>query len=203
MQHNDQMSFDLGKPPVQRKNKKPTQRGQALYFAALPNPDIAKLAAEMTVSLSQQNGLTRKPRKPDLYHATIYPIDIVSRSQEEATFAALGAGSTICLKSFPLLFDRVGTFGNGDNRQYVLWCTEGNEGLTTLRQELDAAMQSMGFESSVPKSFQPHMTLFYCDQILPELRLDQPIGWTVETFTLVNSFRGDGEHGHVWHWPLF
>jgi 2'-5' RNA ligase len=32
--------------------------------------------------------------------------------------------------------------------------------------------------------------------------LEAPIAWTVKMFTLVNSFQGDGEHGHVWHWPL-
>ncbi|AYG64922.1 2'-5' RNA ligase family protein [Rhizobium sp. CCGE531] len=203
MQRADQMSLDLGKPPIRRKGKSLPKRGQALYFAALPDPEIAKLAAEMTVDHSRRNGLTRTPRKHGLYHVTIYPIDIVSRSQEEATFAALGAGSTICLKSFPLVFDRAGTFGNGNNRQYVLWCREENEGLTTLRRELDAGMQSMGFESGIPRSFQPHMTLFYCDRILPEMRLEEPVTWPVENFTLVNSFQGDGEHGHVWHWPLF
>lgn len=203
MHHADQLSFDLGKLPINRKGKGSPKRRQALYFAALPDPEIAKLAAEMTVDQSRRNGLMRTARKHDLYHATIYPIDIVSRSQEEATFAALEAGSTICLKSFPLTFDRAGTFGNGNNRQYVLWCRDGNEGLATLRRELDAAMQSMGFESGTSGSFQPHMTLFYCNHILPDVILEAPIAWTVKTFTLVNSFQGDGEHGHVWHWPLF
>ncbi|PST23229.1 2'-5' RNA ligase [Rhizobium sp. JAB6] len=202
MQHVDQLSFNLGKPPINRKSKSPPKRRQALYFAALPDPEIARLAAEMTVDQSRRNGLMRTARKHDLYHATIYPIDIVSRSQEEATFAALEAGSTICLKSFPLIFDRTGTFGSGNNRQYVLWCRDGNEGLTTLRRELDAAMQSMGFESSISGSFRPHMTLFYCNHVLPEVILEAPIAWTVKMFTLVNSFQGDGEHGHVWHWPL-
>ncbi len=63
-------------------------------------------------------------------------------------------------------------------------------------------MQSMGFESSISGSFRPHMTLFYCNHVLPEVILEAPIAWTVKMFTLVNSFQGDGEHGHVWHWPL-
>lgn len=203
MPNSDQMSFDLGKPPLKVRGRRLSEHRQALYFAALPDPEIAKLTAEMAVDQSRQNGLRRMPRKHDLYHVTIYPIDIVTRSQEEATFAALVAGSTICLKSFPLVFDRAGTFGNGNNRQYVLWCREGNEGLTTLRRELDAGMQGMGFESIISRFFQPHMTLFYCDSILPEVRLDKPITWMVKTFTLVNSFQGASEHGHVWRWPLF
>lgn len=179
------------------------RRGQALYFAALPDPEIANLTASLTWDQSRRNGLSREPRQHDLYHASIYPIDIASRSREEAIFAAMQAASTIHLPSFELIFDRVATFGNGNNRQYVLWCRQGNIGLKILRQELATAMQSLGFDSDVLDNFAPHMTLFYCRRALPEVMLEKPIVWTVKTFTLVNSFQGEGEHGHVWHWSLF
>lgn len=204
MRNNEQLSLNLGGgSPKAPKTKVVWERRQALYFAALPNPEIAELTAELTWDQSRRNGLTREPRQHDLYHTTIYPIDIVSRSREEAIFAAMEAASTINMSSFPLTYDRVTTFGGDGNHQYVLWCRRGNAELRTLRRELDAALQNIGFESDVSEAFEPHMTLFYCRRVLPEVMLERPITSIVKNFTLVNSFQGDREHGHIWQWSLF
>lgn len=202
MHHGDQMSFDLGGTPIKRIGRKPPKHGQALYFAALPTSEIAKLTAEMTRDQSRRNGLRREPRQQDLYHTTIYPLDIAHRAREEAIVAAMDAASTIYMSSFELVYDCVATFGGRDNHQYVLWRRRGNEGLKMLRRELCIALQCAGFDTEAAEPFEPHMTLFYCGRVLPETMLGQPIRCPVRSLTLVNSFQGDGEHGHIWEWPL-
>ncbi len=202
MYHSDQMSLDLAGMPIKRKGKNLPKHGQALYFAALPTSEVAKLTAEMTWDQSRRNGLRREPRQYDLYHTTIYPLDIAHRAREEAIVAAMDAASTIYMSSFELVYDRVATFGGRGNHQYVLWRRRGNEELKMLRRELCTALQCAGFDTEAAEPYEPHMTLFYCGRVLPESMLARPVRWIVRSLMLVNSFQGDSEHGHIWEWPL-
>lgn len=63
-------------------------------------------------------------------------------------------------------------------------------------------MRFTGFANNDRREFEPHMTLLYRGQLIPEVVLDEPVGWTVRDFVLVHSLQGEGRHEHLCYWLL-
>lgn len=202
MRNNGQLSLNLGAGSRTRTSKADPTHVEALYFAILPDPDIASASLELANELRLQHGFSAKPRRPDLSHISLYPIGSYSGLPEEAAFAAMQAASTVRKPCFQVVFDRAVSFGGGDNRPLVLWSKEGNAELKALHRELDEAMQLTGFANDNGAKFEPHMTLLYRGHLIPEVMLEKPVSWTVRDFMLVNSLQGKGKHEHLCYWPL-
>lgn len=202
MKNNGQLSLNLGEGSQAGKSAADPAYEDALYFAILPDPEIASLSLELASDLRRQYGFSTKPRQSDLSHVTLYTIRFFRGQPEEAAFAAMQAASTVRKPSFQVVFDRAVSFGNGDNRPLVLWCREGNTELRALHRELDDAMRLTGFANDDGKKFEPHMTLLYRGHFIPEVILDKPVTWTVRDFVLIHSLQGEGEHKHLCYWLL-
>ncbi|CAN7534748.1 2'-5' RNA ligase family protein [Rhizobium rhizogenes] len=201
MKNSGQLSFNLGRPRNGQSETGPAHV-EALYFAVLPDPGTAALSFELASDLRTQYGFSAKPRRPDLSHISLYRIGSYRGLPEEAAFAAMQAASTVRKRSFQVEFDRAVSFGGGDNRPLVLWNREGNAELKALHRELDEAMQLTGFANDHGEKFEPHMTLLYQGHLIPEVRLERPVSWTVRDFVLVNSLRGKAKHEHLCYWLL-
>ncbi|MBB5575298.1 MULTISPECIES: 2'-5' RNA ligase family protein [Rhizobium] len=205
MKNNGQLSLNLGGGSRVRKSEADPMHSDALYFAILPDREVASSSAELAGHLRRQYGFSTKPRRSDLFHITLYPLGSYNGRPEpphEVAFAAMQAASTVSKTSFQVVFDRAVSFGNGDNRPLVLWRKEGNAELKALYRELDDAMRHIGFASDGREKFEPHMTLLYRGHLIPEVILDEPVTWTVRDFVLVHSLQGEGEHKHLCYWPL-
>jgi len=202
MRNNGQLSLNLGTGSQRRKSKADPTNVEALYFAILPDTDIASASFDLANDLRTQYGFSAKPRRSDLSHVSLYQIGSYSGLPEEAAFAAMQAASTVRGPSFQVEFDRAVSFGGGDNRPLVLWNKEGNAELKALYREIDDAMQLTGFARHHGRTFEPHMTLLYRGHLVPEIMLERPVTWTVRDFVLVNSLQGKARHEHLCYWLL-
>ncbi|OED00137.1 2'-5' RNA ligase family protein [Rhizobium sp. YK2] len=172
------------------------------YFALLPDAAIAARSHELAGHLRRQHRFSTKPRRPDLFHVTLYPIGSFRYLPEEVAFAAMEAASRVRKSRFPVVFDRAVSFGNGDNRPLVLWNKDGNAELKALYQELADAMRLTGIVLTKEKSVEPHMTLLYQGHLVPDIMLDEPVSWTARDFVLINSLQGEAKHEHLCYWTL-
>ncbi len=172
------------------------------YFAILPDVAIAARSHELAGHLRRQHRFSTKPRRPDLFHVTLYPIGSFRRLPEEVAFAAMEAASRVRKSRFPVVFDRAVSFGNGDNRPLVLWNKHGNAELKALHQELADAMRLTGIMPTKEKPVEPHMTLLYQGHLVPDIMLAEPVSWTARDFVLINSLQGEAKHEHLCYWTL-
>ncbi len=205
MKNNRQLSLNLG-DGGRRQTSLPSEQEPAngLYFAILPDQETAARSFELAGTFRRQYGFSTKPRRKDLFHITLYrmQIDPMRELPEDVAFAAMEAASTIRKRSFPVLFDRVVSFGNRDNRPLVLWNKDGNAELKALHRELDEAIELTGFKRGREKPVEPHMTLLYQGHLIPDILLEEPVSWTARDFVLINSLYGKATHDHLCYWPL-
>lgn len=201
MKNNGQLSLNLGQPESRRSGTAPAHV-DALYFAILPDPEIAARSLQLAGDFRRQYGFGAKPRRADLSHISLYEVGSFHGLPEEAAFAAMQAASTVRMRSFQAVFDRAVSFGGGDNRPLVLWNKDGNAEMRALYRELDDAMQLTGFARHKGRPFEPHMTLLYRGHLIPEVMLETPIMWTVRDFVLINSLQGLSRHDHLCYWRL-
>jgi RNA 2',3'-cyclic 3'-phosphodiesterase len=205
MKNNGQLSLHLGDAPRKRGAATDPLQSDTLFFALLPDPEIASLGVRLAGDMRRQYGFRTKPRPWDLFHITLYHLqsyDGLRESRHEVAFAAMQAASMIRSRTFQVIFDQAVSFGKDDNRPLVLWRKDGNAEVKALHRELHDAMQLTGFANEREKKFEPHMTLLYRGHHIPEVALEKHVCWTVRDFVLIRSLQGEGEHEHLCYWPL-
>jgi 2'-5' RNA ligase len=103
---------------------------------------------------------------------------------------------------FEVTFDRTISFRGGpDNRPFVLIDhSNGNLELMKLRQALDTKFSKYQRRSG-GNSFNPHVTLLYDQQSLPEEPIN-PISWMVGELALVRSEVGATKYEKLGSWKL-
>ncbi|WP_037149149.1 2'-5' RNA ligase family protein [Rhizobium freirei] len=205
MKNNGQLSLNLGGGSRSRTPPSLDQEPfNGLYFAILPDPEIAARSFELAGIFRRQYGFSTKPRRKDLFHITLYQmkIDPARELPEDVAFAAMEAASMIRRQSFQVSFDQAVSFGNTDNRPLVLWNKNGNMELKALHRELDEAVELTGFKRGREKQVEPHMTLLYRGHLIPDILLDEPVSWTARDFVLINSLYGKATHDHLCYWTL-
>ncbi|KAA1185626.1 2'-5' RNA ligase family protein [Rhizobium tropici] len=173
-----------------------------LYFAVLPDPETAARSFKLAGNFHRQYRSFAKPRRADLLHVTLFTIGSFRCLPEEMAFAAMEAASRVRKPSCPVVFDRAVGFGNGDNRPLVLWNKDGNAELKAIYQELVDAMRLTGITPAKEKPVEPHMTLLYHGQLVPDIMLEEPVSWTAKDFVLINSLQGQSIHQHLCYWTL-
>lgn len=202
MRNSGQLSLNLGGGSRKKTSEIDPAPINELYFAILPDPEVAAQSHELAGGFRRQYSFSTKLRRADLFHVTLYSIGSYRCLPEEAAFAAMQAASTIRKPSFPVVFDRVVSFGNGDNRPLVLWSKDGNAELKALHRELDDAIRLTGITPNSEKPIEPHMTLLYRGHLIPEVLLEEPVTWTARDFVLINSLQGEARHEHLCYWLL-
>jgi len=114
--------------------------------------------------------------------------------------------SQVTMSAFDVVFDRIQTFNTRDrdaaHRRYYLVVDGGDlPGLVRLNELFRRALFRCGLGAAMPKSFSPHLTLFYANRPIAP-RSIAPIRWTVRDIALVQSVHGLGRYEIVKRWSL-
>ena len=162
----------------------PTDR---LFFAALPDAATAARISDLASRLKIGHGLSGRTLRPEHLHVTLVHLGDSDGLCQERVQSATERASSVCMPSFKVIFDRVGSFKNG---AFVLRGEEGTIGLEVLQQRLSDTLDSRPARA---RPFTPHVMLLRDSQKVEEHDI-QPIEWTVKEVVLVHSLLGKTEH---------
>jgi 2'-5' RNA ligase len=175
----------------------PTDR---LMFLLYPDPATAEAIAREARRLKEALNLRGAPLATDRFHVTLHhlgdyvgvPNDVVAKGEV--------AGDTLNHPRFEVTFDRAASFANRPgNSPFTLQGGEGTGDLIGFQKALGDKMLAVRLKSD--KSFTPHITLLYDDQVVPAQAI-APIRWTADHFVLVRSKLGQAQHIVLRAWDL-
>lgn len=172
------------------------------YFALRPTPDSARIMTEVAASCCRLHGLSESPYDESRLHLSLHAVISPRGPRKGDLEAALRAAARVRAMPFAVAFGRLCTFRiRKDKRPTVLCCSDGSEKLAALRDELRHALvrEGLGRERA---HFEPHLTLVWDWKSIPPSCLDEPIGWTVEDFVLLQTVFGEGRQVEWGRWPL-
>ena len=182
---------DLKQSPLRRS-------GHVLFFAAVPPPDI-KTAMER----AWQTFGTGDPFRCDKLHLSIYAVAEVDHVDPTLVKRARQAANVLRTAPFTLRFDHLTTFGGApDHYPLVVSMDKASRGVNDIAAELHTACRKLGLTASRSSTVTPHVTLAYGAGFPEKRPLDQPITWTIDEITLIDSHQGKGRHEHLGTWPL-
>ena len=198
-----QFSMDL-EPPRPKWPAKTLEPGSnSLFFAVLPEPDIADRIVALATQLRAGHGLSGRLIPASRLHVTATPIADYATLLDYDVSAAMRAAESVAAKPFDISFNRLQSFGRpGGNQPLVLRCGDGAGAFGQLQKALLAALRANDYDGKAPAAYTPHITLLYDRRAVDETFLDDPIGWTVREFALVYSVHGEGRHMQLGRWPL-
>jgi 2'-5' RNA ligase len=198
-----QFSMDLEPPRPKWPAKTREPGSNSLFFAILPEPDVAERIVALATALRAGHGLSGRLIPASRLHVTATPIANYATLLDYDVSAALAAAAAVTAKPFDIAFNRLQSFGRpGGNQPLVLRCSDGLGAFGQLQKTLLAALKANDYDGKAPAAYTPHITLLYDRRAVDETFLDEPIGWTVREFALVYSLHGEGRHMHLGRWPL-
>ncbi|WP_193182335.1 2'-5' RNA ligase family protein [Nisaea sediminum] len=171
------------------------------FFALRPDARAAREMTEVGKLCRARCGSSARLYGPDRLHLSLVPAVSRSGFRRCDVEAACGAAARIRINPFTLRFDRLCTFGGRDKRPVVLRCDDDASAVTALRSLLRKELAKAGLCPGITQ-FQPHVTLFWDRNRVPETRLEAPIGWEVEEFVLVRSLIGRSRQVELARWTL-
>lgn len=179
---------------------KPTDR---LFFAILPDAQIAPRMVETAVRLRRDQGLTGRPSDVDRLHVTLHHLGDHLELRQDIVAAACAAAASVVSPPFDITFDRAGSFAtrNGNQPFVLRGSDEGLAGVGSLQKTLADAMRQVGLGRWVDVRFTPHVTLLYDSRMAAEQAVE-PITWSCREFVLVHSRIGQHRHAHLARWTL-
>lgn len=179
------------------------------YFTLVPPPAVAQDIERGAQLLARRFG-ARYPVRADRLHVSL---NGVWRSKDEIKPAliddALVAGDAVRRPGFDIAFDTVQTFA-GDSRSKtggrsivptVLTCSNGAREAMALYTDLRREMERLGMAVG-PRSFVPHLTIWYGPERVPDFLLKRPFRWPVRKFWLVHTTKGRTLPDYVGEWTL-
>jgi 2'-5' RNA ligase len=168
--------------------------GGRLFFAAVPDFDVAAKIYRVAGILKQAHRFSRKLIPRECLHVSLL---FLGRGSEQLVRDACEAVAEVKVTPFEVSFDRTASFcGKPGNRPFVLVGGDTLDRLKSLGHALDAAIAERGMARRVRRDFTPHVTLLYWDRAVEEHPV-APIRWTVNEFVLIHSLKG---HKHVARW---
>lgn len=179
------------------------------YFTLVPPPAVAQDLEYAAGLLARRHG-ARYPTKAERLHVSL---NGVWRSNDEIEPAlvedALEAGGAVRRPGFDIAFDIVQTFtgdsrsktGGRSNVPTVLTCSNGAREVQALYADLRREMQRLGMAVG-PRSFVPHLTLWYGPERVSDMHLRRPYRWPVRKFWLVHTVKGRKLPDYVGEWSL-
>ena len=180
----------------------PDRPKYSLFLAIFPDRLTAQHISELAMKIRETHGLRGRTRPLNHLHVTLhFPI----RCSEVAVCLV----GQICkevaalVPPFEIKFDRMLSFRGGiDNRPLVMVNHgDGNAALTRLHQALGAEMIGYWRRSDGNLRFNPHITLLYDRQGIPEEPID-PVSWMVDEIVLVRSEVGATKYERLGHWKF-
>lgn len=188
-------------PPSQRAGNRAPSRPRAdrsLFFAIYPHPEDAASIARLAVRLRERHGLRMKLTEAHRLHVTLHYLGgFLAAVPPEKVQAAREAAATVAPPSFDVMFDAAVRF-EGSKAFVLCGGHGGTAALEAFRQRLGEALADAGFEPG--QGFTPHMTLAYAPRAI-ERHAVEPVRWTADSFSLVESHVGEGIHEVLGRWP--
>jgi 2'-5' RNA ligase len=178
---------------VPRKARPP----RSLFFAIFPHPEDAESIAALGARLNDRHALKGTLTKAHRLHVTLHHLGNFPAVPPEQVQAALEAAATVAPPSFEVVFDEAIRFEK--SRAFVL-CGGGGgtSALAAFRQRLGEALADAGFRPD--HGFTPHMTLAYTPRKI-EPHSIEPVRWTADSFSLIESHVGESVHEVLGQWP--
>ncbi|WP_332691643.1 2'-5' RNA ligase family protein [Devosia sp.] len=179
------------------------------YFTIVPPPALAQDIERGAALLARRFG-ARYPIRADRQHVSL---NGVWRSKDEIEPAlvdeALEVGDAIRRPGFDIAFDKLQTFaGNSRSKTggrsivpTVLTCSNGDREVVALHADIRREMQRLGMAVG-PRSFVPHLTIWYGPERVPDLQLKRPFRWAVRQFWLVHTIKGQKRPDYIGEWSL-
>lgn len=170
----------------------------SLFFALQPDKDAAIRIFNSGSTLRALHRFRGKLIAPERLHITLHFL-----GDFDAAVAGRAAEAVRSVRAEPIVvvLDRAKSFSNRrQTRPFVLVGHASSQELRNLQRKLAAALLKVGLRNEV-RSFTPHLTLLYDEQIVKE-RPITPVCWTVQEFVLVRSFVGQGRYETLGRWPL-
>lgn len=195
------MSYDLFATPG---DTAPTPDTVERLFLGLMLP--APQAAEATAVLDQSRvteGLRGAAIRPDRLHITLIHVgDYANALPGSVVESVRQAAAALAASAFDITLDRVSSFSGAPGKHpHVLLGDRGVEALKAFRSDLLTAVVRHGVKPLSRQEFNPHVTLTYGDQRLPE-RPIRPISWRPTEFVLIHSEVGRSIYHMLGRWPL-
>jgi 2'-5' RNA ligase len=164
-----------------------------LFFALWPDEKLRTALATRLPALTGESA--GKPQRPDQWHVTLEFLGDVAAARLGALHRAAGR---VRAAPFTVSFDQLEHW-----RKPQVVCLTARQipaSLARLVGGLRAALDEEGF---VPESreFRPHVTLARKVKVARHGRLEPPLAWPAERFTLVRSVTGPaGSRYEPLHW---
>jgi len=135
-------------------------------------------------------------------HVTLYGLGMHNSFSLMDLAAKKEELSSVVVEPFMLTFDQIMSFQRPhDKKALVLCCSQPNRYLIELQKNIAEAQRQPGIESDATRTFTPHLTLFYTDQLVMRQSLETPVRWLVRDFHIIWSHAGECRHESLWQWP--
>jgi 2'-5' RNA ligase len=188
-----QLCFPEFEPPTPLDN---------VFFAYRLAPEAFSPVAHIRDELRNQYGLRGAVISPQRLHVTLLHVCECDGLPDELIEAVCRAAASVAMPPFDVVFDRVMSFRNRQNKKPLVLLTCGdNTALAGLRKSLCEAMSAAGIGRRMSSQFVPHMTLLYDRRMVAE-RAVEPMHLTVRDFALVHSLVRQSRHIELARWPL-
>ncbi|MBT2336790.1 RNA 2',3'-cyclic phosphodiesterase [Variovorax paradoxus] len=192
--------IDPAPPPLRRPRgtAPPKERlSRSLFFAIFPHSEDAASIAALAARLQDQHALKGKLTEAHRLHVTLHHLGSYPAVPREIVQAALEAAAIVTPPSFDVMFDEAMRFEK--SKAFVLCGSgSGTSPLAAFRQRLGEALADAGF--SPERGFTPHMTLAYTPREI-ERHPIEPVRWTADSFSLIESHVGESIHEVLGQWP--
>ena len=169
------------------------------FFAVQPPAREATAISQLATTVAlRHDGV---PLHADNLHVSLNGVGAYTTVPADIVDRAIAAAAEVNFAPFEVAFNRLLTWGRGQNRPTVLRCITGEPELHALHAAIYAAMLRSGLPAKAAPGT-PHMTLFYSTAVLPEQHLPQPFAWRVDRFCLTHATHGAGRHELAGEWRL-
>lgn len=174
-----------------------------VFLAIFPDQFTADHISSQAARIRKKHGLHGRLRPTNHLHISLHPLGGYSVVPYKIVpfVAEICRVATANIPPFKIELDQALSFRSGDHRPLVLANhTNGNSTLTKLHQAIRTEL-SRHLHYSKNLRFNPHLTLLYDQQIIPEESID-PICWTANEVVLVCSEIGATKYERLGRWEL-
>jgi RNA 2',3'-cyclic 3'-phosphodiesterase len=173
------------------------QREQ-LFFCVRPDAETGLLIDQYKRRFLRERSLDGQLRDKGLLHITLHGAGRYEDLPKHIIAAAKRAADAISMPPFRVTLYAIGSYPQSKGNIPLVLLARSNA-LQGLHKGMASEMRRNGFR--VDKCFNPHMTLHYCSQVIPEQPIE-PISFAVREFVFIHSEWGLSRHNVIDSWPL-
>ncbi|MCW1915527.1 2'-5' RNA ligase family protein [Luteolibacter sp. GHJ8] len=175
-----------------------------LFVAVFPGAEDAKRLSNLGIGLKDLLGVQGKLLPEDHLHVTLYHVGTYRDALPDAHVAAAKRAchaAAALSHPFDLSLNQAFTYRGARALPFVLRNTNKDTALHTFQEALVIEFAKQGFRVGKNSSFDPHVTLAYAKEPVPEVSID-PIGWMVNELVLIRSMVGQTKYQILGRWSL-